>query len=94
MNEDKVKLLDECDFNEYKQMMGEWEFPEQGNNQKPPGDNVIMGHIIQRLHDICYPVQPGTPNPVFPVFPLKVIVLGKPFAGKTSALKNVAKCKY
>ncbi len=82
--------------------MGEWEFPDQQQQQqqqqqlatttifnKPIEDNKIVGHIIQRLHDICYPVQPGSPKPVLPVFPLKAIVLGKPFSGKTSALKIV-----
>lgn len=93
MNEEKAKLLDECDFGEYKQMMGEWEFPEQMNTEKPPADNKVLGHIIQRLHDIVYPVQPGAPKPVFPEFPLKVVVLGKPFVGKTTALKTVGKSK-
>lgn len=72
--------------------MGEWEFPEKNNFEKPPSDNKIVGHIIQRLHDICYPVQPGAPKPIFPVFPLKAVVLGKPFVGKTTALKTVGKC--
>ncbi len=93
MNEEKAKLLDEFDFKEYKEMIGEWEFTEQITSEKPPAENKILGHIIQRLHDIVYPVQPGAPKPIFPEFPLKVVVLGKPFAGKTTALKSVAKSK-
>lgn len=93
MNEDKIKLLDDCDFDEYKEMMGEWEFPENMSTEKVPPPNTILGHIIQRLQDHCYPVKPGSPKPVFPEFPLKVVVLGKPFVGKTTALKTVAKSK-
>jgi len=93
MNEEKAKLLDEFDFKEYKEMIGEWEFPEQSIGEKPPADNKILGYIIQRLHDIVYPVQPGAPKPVFPEFPLKAVVLGKPFAGKSTALKTVGRSK-
>jgi len=70
--------------------MGDWEPQEKTSNiEASATENKILGHIINRLQDMCYPVQPGAPKPIFPVFPLKAIVLGKPFAGKTSALKNV-----
>ncbi len=69
--------------------MGEWEFSEQISTNKLPEDNKILGYILQRLKELVYPVVPGSPKPVLPVFPLKAIVLGKPFAGKTSALKTV-----
>jgi hypothetical protein len=42
---------------------------------------------------MVYPPQPGAPRPVFPTFPMKAIILGKPFAGKTSALKIVEQGK-
>lgn len=87
MTEDTHDLLDNCDFNEYKEMIGEWELDEKLENID--NDNKIVGHIIHRLHDLCYPEQPGAPKPLFPSFPLKAALLGKPFAGKTSALKLV-----
>ena len=95
MTEEQKQLLDECDFNEYKDLMGEWEMPEQivvSKEKKEIGqsDNKVVGHIVNRLHNICYPEQPGAPAPIFPQFPLKAIVLGKPFAGKTTALKALA----
>ncbi len=73
--------------------MGYWEPPEKINIETAPSENKIVGHIINRLQEICYPVQPGAPRPIFPVFPVKVLVLGKPFAGKTDALRLVEKCK-
>jgi hypothetical protein len=74
-------------------MMGDWEPPEKINIETTPSENKIVGHIINRLQEICYPVQPGAPRPIFPVFPVKVLVLGKPFAGKTDALRLLEKCK-
>ena len=75
-------------------MIGEWEFPEPNTTlDKPPEENKIVGHILNRLRDICYPDLPGSPKPMFPNFPLKAIVLGKPFVGKTSALKTVGLSK-
>jgi hypothetical protein len=74
-------------------MIGEWECNELVTTEKPPIENKVLGHVIKRLNDICFPVQPGAPKPIFPVFPLKVVVLGKPFAGKSSSLKLVEQSK-
>lgn len=94
MSEDTLKLLDDTDFNEYKEMMGDWEPTEKPQGMEmAPVENKIVGHIISRLHDMVYPPQPGAPRPVFPTFPMKAIILGKPFAGKTSALKIVEQGK-
>ena len=75
-------------------MIGEWESADLNAPEKPPSENKVLGHVVKRLNDICYPVQPGAPKPIFPVFPLKVVVLGKPFAGKSSSLKLVEQSKY
>lgn len=70
--------------------MGEWEPLEKLNGvELLPIENKIVGHIIHKLQEIVYPVQPGAPKPIFPAFPLKVALLGKPFAGKTSSLEIV-----
>lgn len=70
-------------------MIGEWECTDLASTEKPPADNKILGYVVKRLTDICFPVQPGAPKPIFPNFPLKVIVIGKPFTGKSSSLKIV-----
>lgn len=75
-------------------MIGDWEPPEKITTETTPSENKIVGHIVNRLQEICYPVQPGAPRPIFPVFPVKVLLLGKPFSGKTDALQLVEKCKH
>jgi hypothetical protein len=115
IDEETIKLLDQCDFNEYKviynhienikiykirvfenikEMIGEWEPAEKLNNELIPIENKIVGYILNRLHEMCYPVPPGAPRPIFPKAPLKAILLGKPFAGKTSGLKLVNQSEY
>jgi len=36
-------------------MIGEWQPPEDSDITGPPGDNPIIGHIVQRLLDIVHP---------------------------------------
>lgn len=75
-------------------MIGEWEPAEKLNNELVPIENKIVGYILTRLHEMCYPAPPGAPRPIFPKSPLKAILLGKPFAGKTSGLKLVNQSKF
>jgi hypothetical protein len=90
IDDEKELLLDDCDMEEYKEMMGEWEPPEQMIIKRSPSENRIAGHIIHRLQNICFPETPGEPAPLFPDFPMKAIVIGKPFAGKSSSLQIVS----
>ena len=95
LQEESLKLLDEGDFNEYRNMIGEWE-PPQGSQSVsvithiPPEDNPIFGYIVDRLHHLVHPAAEKLPPPMFPAFGLKIIVLGKSFAGKSTALKRYA----
>ena len=55
-----MKLLDEGDFNEYRNMIGEWEPPAGTQSATaithlPPLDNPIFGYIINRLHNLVHP---------------------------------------
>ena len=75
-------------------MIGDWEPNEENGITNIPQDNKITGYIVNRLHALCFPIQPGAPPPLFPKFPFKAIILGKPFAGKTAALKLVEKGFY
>ncbi|CAF1530218.1 unnamed protein product, partial [Didymodactylos carnosus] len=90
LEEESLKLLDEGDFNEYRNMIGEWEPPtrEQFPFETPPVDNPIYGFVINRLHHIVHPPPEKLPPPLFPAYGLKIIVLGKSFSGKTTALKR------
>uniref|UniRef100_K7FH58 Sperm flagellar 2 n=1 Tax=Pelodiscus sinensis TaxID=13735 RepID=K7FH58_PELSI len=88
---DKMNLLDEKDYDEYKSMIGEWCPPEEHNGSKPPSNNNILGHVIYRLMDIVYPPKPEPPTPVFPPFPIQGCVLGKLFSGKSTCVNFLEK---
>ncbi|XP_056134479.1 sperm flagellar protein 2 [Lampris incognitus] len=87
----KQELLNNQDYDEYTNMVGEWAWPEEGGEAKPPpANNRILGHIMQRLRKLVHSPAPGTPPPIFPPFTLKACVLGKFFSGKTTCLTKIA----
>ncbi|EDO31300.1 predicted protein [Nematostella vectensis] len=86
---EKENLLDEGDFMEYKNLMGEWVPPEELQIPGPPKDNAVLGHIIQRLFNIVSPPEKPPPPPEFPPFPIKACFLGKFFSGKSSVVKKL-----
>ncbi|XP_063677225.1 sperm flagellar protein 2-like isoform X8 [Bolinopsis microptera] len=88
-----VTVLNECDMNQYKTLVGEWVPPDEHPEitpHMPLQNNYILGHILKRLTDIVYPPSnPPTP-PQFPEFPIKACVVGKTFSGKTSVLQALS----
>ncbi|NXY07359.1 SPEF2 protein, partial [Pteruthius melanotis] len=86
----KMSLLDEKDFGEYKSMTGEWSPPEENSENKPPLNNNILGHVLRRLMEMFYPSEPKC-SPEFPSFPIKGCILGKMFSGKTTCAKFIEK---
>ncbi|NXL32078.1 SPEF2 protein, partial [Glaucidium brasilianum] len=87
----KMNLLDEKDYGEYKSMTGEWCPTEENSVIKPPLNNNILGHVLHRLMEIFYPPKPKCSPPVFPPFPIKGCILGKLFSGKTTCVKFIEK---
>ncbi|XP_009893017.1 PREDICTED: sperm flagellar protein 2, partial [Charadrius vociferus] len=87
----KMNLLDEKDYGEYKNMTGEWCPTEEDSENKPPLNNNILGHVLHRLMEIFYPPKPKPSPPVFPPFPIKGCILGKLFSGKTTCVKFIEK---
>ncbi|GAB0203044.1 sperm flagellar protein 2 [Grus japonensis] len=87
----KMNLLDEKDYGEYKSMTGEWCPTEENSENKPPPNNNILGHVLHRLMEIFYPPKPKSSPPVFPSFPIKGCILGKLFSGKTTCVKFIEK---
>ncbi|XP_057298976.1 sperm flagellar protein 2-like isoform X2 [Hydractinia symbiolongicarpus] len=88
LEESKQTLLDEEDFLEYKNFVGEW-IPVEGQSSVVK-ENTVLGFILKRLNNILYPPTPPPPEPEFPAFPIKVCVLGKFFSGKTRAIQQIA----
>ncbi|XP_063280058.1 sperm flagellar protein 2 isoform X1 [Prinia subflava] len=85
----KMSLLDEKDYGEYKSMTGEWS-PAEENSEKKPLNNNVLGHVLRRLMEMFYPPKPKS-SPEFPSFPVKGCVLGKMFSGKTTCAKFIEK---
>ncbi|NXY31069.1 SPEF2 protein, partial [Pomatorhinus ruficollis] len=85
----KMSLLDEKDYGEYKSMTGEWS-PAEENSENKPLNNNILGHVLRRLMEMFYPPKPKS-SPEFPSFPIKGCILGKIFSGKTTCAKFLEK---
>ncbi|KAB0369644.1 hypothetical protein FD755_018637 [Muntiacus reevesi] len=88
---EKRNLLDNNDFEEYKNMVGEWALPEEMVENVPPSNNCILGHVIHRLIESSLPPQVEPTEPELPSFAIKGCLLGKTFSGKTTALKALEK---
>ncbi|NWU07218.1 SPEF2 protein, partial [Cephalopterus ornatus] len=87
----KMSLLDEKDYGEYKSMTGEWSPAEENSENKPPLNNNILGHVLRRLMELFYPPQPKSSPRVVTSFPIKGCILGKVFSGKTTCAKFIEK---
>ncbi|KAM5330010.1 sperm flagellar protein 2 [Glossophaga mutica] len=84
---EKRDLLDNSDYGEYKNMVGEWALPEEMVDRLPPANNCILGHVVHRLVEKSLPPQVESTEPELPSFAIKGCILGKTFSGKTTVLK-------
>ncbi|XP_004605607.1 sperm flagellar protein 2 [Sorex araneus] len=88
---EKRDLLDKNDFDDYKNLHGEWTVSEELADNLPASNNSILGHIIHRLIDKSLPSKTESKMPESPSFALKGCLLGKTFSGKTTVLKFLQK---
>ncbi|XP_074185319.1 sperm flagellar protein 2 [Rhinolophus sinicus] len=88
---EKRDLLDNNDYEEYQNMVGEWAIPEEIVDNVPPSNNCILGHVIHRLIEKSLPPQAESIEPELPSFAIKGCLLGKTLSGKTTALKFLQK---
>nr|XP_031299761.1 sperm flagellar protein 2 isoform X1 [Camelus dromedarius] len=88
---EKRDFLDNNDYEEYKNMVGEWALPEEMVDNLPPSNNSILGHVIHRLIESSLPPQVESTVPELPSFAIKGCLLGKTFSGKTTALNFLQK---
>ncbi|XP_058163686.1 sperm flagellar protein 2 isoform X3 [Dasypus novemcinctus] len=88
---EKRDLLDNNDYEDYKNMVGEWALPEEMVDNLPPSNNSILGHLLYRLLEKSLPPQTETPASALPPFAIKGCLLGKTFSGKTTILKSLQK---
>ncbi|XP_070102040.1 sperm flagellar protein 2 isoform X15 [Equus caballus] len=88
---EKRDFLDSNDYDDYKNMVGEWALPEEMVDSLPPSNNCILGHVIRRLVEKSLPPQVESAEPELPSFAIKGCLLGKTFSGKTTAVKFLQK---
>lgn len=87
----KQEILNNQDYDEYTNMMGEWGWPEEAVEVKlPVTNNDILGYIVQRLKNVVDPPITEPSSSLFPHFILKACVLGKFCSGKTTCLSKIA----
>ncbi|XP_042117374.1 sperm flagellar protein 2 isoform X5 [Peromyscus maniculatus bairdii] len=84
---EKRNLLDRNDYEDYKNMVGEWALPEDMANSSPPSNNYILGHVLQRLIEKSIPSQDAAAETESPSYAVKGCLLGKTLSGKTTVLK-------
>uniref|UniRef100_A0A8C6TAP6 Calponin-homology (CH) domain-containing protein n=1 Tax=Neogobius melanostomus TaxID=47308 RepID=A0A8C6TAP6_9GOBI len=82
----KQDILNKHDYQEYKNMVGEWAWPETQTIEIAPTNSCVFDHVIVRLRNT---VHPPTVKP-FPPFSLKACVLGKSCSGKSTCLDKIA----
>ncbi|XP_037655028.1 sperm flagellar protein 2 isoform X4 [Choloepus didactylus] len=88
---EKRDLLDNNDYEEYKNVVGEWALPEEMVDNLPPSNNSILGHVLHRLLEKSLPPPIEPPVSELPPFAIKGCLLGKTFSGKTTILKSLQK---
>nr|XP_007959545.2 sperm flagellar protein 2 isoform X7 [Chlorocebus sabaeus] len=88
---EKRDLLDTNDYEEYKNMVGEWALPEEMVDNLPPSNNCILGHILHRLVEKSLPPRAESTTPELPSFAVKGCLLGKTLSGKTTILRSLQK---
>ncbi|XP_067937009.1 sperm flagellar protein 2-like [Watersipora subatra] len=87
---ERQAILNEGDFQDYKEMTGDWAPPDDSDITAPPPSNPIVGHVINRLFNMVHPPTPPPPAPEFPAFPIKACILGKAFSGKSTVAQRIA----
>ncbi|XP_061881498.1 sperm flagellar protein 2 isoform X2 [Entelurus aequoreus] len=82
----KQELLNDQDYDEYTNMVGEWIWPEEaGEASSLPSHNMILRHVILRLMSMAPPSSPSLSLGQ----KIKACVLGKFCSGKTTCLKRI-----
>lgn len=85
----KRNLLDSKDYEDYKNMVGEWALPEDMVNSSPPSNNSILGHVLLRLIEKADPSASNAEATELPSLAVKGCILGKTLSGKTTVLKSL-----
>jgi adenylate kinase family enzyme len=83
-----VQLLDEVEFNDYLKGSGDWIFPPEV--EELPSMNPTLGRIVDTLLEITTQPENEKDKPRLPAHPVRLALIGKRFAGKTSVAQELA----
>lgn len=83
-------LLRSFDFDEYCARNGEWSASAEPNVDTDNKCSSTLMHCLQHMLDYAVPTPSPPPPPVFPNFPIRAALTGKPFTGKSEALNVIA----
>ncbi|XP_015227977.1 PREDICTED: sperm flagellar protein 2 [Cyprinodon variegatus] len=87
----KLEVLNNLDYEEYINMVGEWLWPKDGHGPKlPPGPNNTLAHVVHQLQTLAHPPIVESSASSFPRFRIKACILGKFCSGKTTCLAKIA----
>ncbi|KAI8999817.1 hypothetical protein BC832DRAFT_563700 [Gaertneriomyces semiglobifer] len=84
-----MQLLDETEFCEYLDGRNDWTF--SGGNEE--STNRALATLIDSILEITAPPDPPREVPQLPAGPIKLALVGKPFAGKRTLANQLAE-KY
>uniref|UniRef100_A0A3B3CI04 Sperm flagellar 2 n=1 Tax=Oryzias melastigma TaxID=30732 RepID=A0A3B3CI04_ORYME len=83
------EALNNLDYHEYK-MIGDWAWPEEAGEIKPPSAKSILENVVRRLKNIVCSSTAKPPNSEYSHFIIKACVLGNICSGKTTCLDRIA----
>uniref|UniRef100_A0A672J1U1 Sperm flagellar 2 n=1 Tax=Salarias fasciatus TaxID=181472 RepID=A0A672J1U1_SALFA len=87
----KQEILNNMDYDEYTDMVGEWAWREEAEEMNLPlTNNNILGHVVHRLRSILHPPTIETSPPLFPPFTIKACALGRLCAAQTACLSKTS----
>ncbi|KAI8620173.1 hypothetical protein BC830DRAFT_1100580 [Chytriomyces sp. MP71] len=84
-----IELVDEEEFGHYINGTGLWSIATDG---KGTGrlKNEYLGMMISTIFEIVTPADPVNEQPLMPTVPLRLVMLGKRFAGKKTLARAIA----
>jgi adenylate kinase family enzyme len=88
--EESAEFLDQQYFQDYLQGAAEWEISGLNLAENCPKENRLLGALVERVVAVASGKELAPDLPEVPRYPLHIIILGKPFAGKASTAQQLA----
>ncbi|KAI9197523.1 uncharacterized protein BJ171DRAFT_427982 [Polychytrium aggregatum] len=80
-----VQILDEQEFTDYLHGEGDWMFPISERYS-----NELLAVLVNNILESTMAPEPTNETPILPLVPIRLALLGKPFAGKHTMARKLA----